>query len=88
MTTVANMKSYIELRQGVRKTRYKIVVVGLGYVGLSNAVLLAQNNTVIGIDLSQERVDMLNSGRSPVVDRELSEFFCPPKNWIFMQIRT
>ena len=47
------MKSYIELRQGVRKTRYKIVVVGLGYVGLSNAVLLAQNSTVIGIDLSQ-----------------------------------
>jgi UDP-glucose 6-dehydrogenase len=87
MTTVANMKSYIELRQGVRKTRYKIVVVGLGYVGLSNAVLLAQNNTVIGIDLSQERVDMLNSGRSPVVDRELSEFLST-KNWIFMQIRT
>ena len=79
MTTVANMKSYIELRQGVRKTRYKIVVVGLGYVGLSNAVLLAQNNTVIGIDLSQERVDMLNSGRSPVVDRELSEFLSTKK---------
>lgn len=79
MTTVANMKSYVELRQGVRKTRYKIVVVGLGYVGLSNAVLLAQNNTVIGIDLSQERVDMLNSGRSPVVDRELSEFLSTKK---------
>ena len=47
MTTVANMKSYVELRQGVRKTRYKIVVVGLGYVGLSNAVLLAQDDTVI-----------------------------------------
>ena len=73
------MKSYIELRQGVRKTRYKIVVVGLGYVGLSNAVLLAQNNTVIGIDLSQERVDMLNAGQSPVVDRELSEFLSTKK---------
>ena len=79
MTTVANMKSYIELRQGVRKTRYKIVVVGLGYVGLSNAVLLAQNNTVIGIDLSQERVNMLNAGQSPVVDRELSEFLSTKK---------
>ena len=79
MTTLANMKSYIELRQGVRKTKYKIVVVGLGYVGLSNAVLLAQNNTVIGIDLSQERVDMLNAGQSPVVDRELSEFLSTKK---------
>ena len=79
MTTVANMKSYVELRQGVRKTIYKSVVVGLDYVSLSNAVLLAQNNTVIGIDLSQERVDMLNSGRSPVVDRELSEFLSTKK---------
>ena len=35
----------------------KIVVVGLGYVGLSNAVLLAQHNEVIGVDISQERVD-------------------------------
>ena len=34
---------------------YKIVVVGLGYVGLSNAVLLAQHNEVIGVDISQER---------------------------------
>jgi len=47
MTTVANMKSYIELRQGVRKIRYEIVVVGLDYVDLSNAVLLAQNDTII-----------------------------------------
>ena len=47
MTTVANMKSYVELRQGVRKTRYKSVVVGLSYVSLSNAVLLAQDDTVI-----------------------------------------
>ena len=47
MTTVANMKSYVELRQGVRKTIYKSVVVGLGYVSLSNAVLLAQNDTII-----------------------------------------
>ena len=50
----------------------KIVVVGLGYVGLSNAVLLAQRNKVIGVDVSQERVDFVNSGKSPVVDKELS----------------
>jgi len=53
----------------------KIVVVGLGYVGLSNAVLLAQNNEVIGVDVSQERVDLLNSGKLPLLDKELSEYF-------------
>ena len=52
---------------------YKIVVVGLGYVGLSNAVLLAQHNKVIGVDILQERVDMLNSRKSPITDAELSE---------------
>jgi len=52
----------------------KIVVVGLGYVGLSNAVLLAQHNEVIGVDISQERVDALNARKSPIIDMELSEF--------------
>ena len=52
----------------------KIVVVGLGYVGLSNAVLLAQHNEVIGVDISQERVDALNARKSPIVDPELSEY--------------
>lgn len=53
---------------------YKIAVVGLGYVGLSNAVLLAQHNEVIGVDISQERVDMLNARKSPIVDHELSQY--------------
>ena len=52
----------------------KIVVVGLGYVGLSNAVLLAQHNEVIGVDISQERVDALNKRVSPIVDAELSQY--------------
>jgi UDPglucose 6-dehydrogenase len=52
----------------------KIVVVGLGYVGLSNAVLLAQHNEVIGVDISRERVDALNAQKSPIVDAELSEY--------------
>ena len=52
----------------------KIVVVGLGYVGLSNAVLLAQHNKVIGVDISQERVDALNVRKSPIIDAELSEY--------------
>ena len=52
----------------------KIVVVGLGYVGLSNAVLLAQHNEVIGVDILQERVDALNARKSPIIDAELSEY--------------
>lgn len=52
----------------------KIVVVGLGYVGLSNAVLLAQHNEVIGVDISQQRVDALNARKSSIIDVELSEY--------------
>ena len=52
----------------------KIVIVGLGYVGLSNAVLLAQHNEVIGVDISRERVDMLNAWQSPIIDMDLSQY--------------
>ncbi|MDB0020175.1 nucleotide sugar dehydrogenase [Planktomarina temperata] len=52
----------------------KIVVVGLGYVGLANAVLLAQHNEVIGVDISQEIVDKVNMRRSPIIDVELSKY--------------
>ena len=52
----------------------KIVVVGLGYVGLSNAVLLAQHNDVIGVDIAQERVDALNARKSLIIDAELSAY--------------
>ena len=52
----------------------KIVVVGLGYVGLSNASILAQNNDVVGVDTSQERVDLINIRKSPIVDYELEHF--------------
>ena len=52
----------------------KIVVVGLGYVGLSNAVLLAQHNEVIGVDVSQDRVDALNARQAPIADAELVEY--------------
>ena len=52
----------------------KIVVVGLGYVGLSNAILLAQNNEVIGVDISKKRVELLNNRVSPIIDIELTNF--------------
>ena len=52
----------------------KIAVVGLGYVGLSNAVLLAQKHEVVGVDISQARVDLLNDGQCPIEDREMVEY--------------
>lgn len=52
----------------------KIAVFGLGYVGLSNAVLLAQHNEVAAVDISADRVTMLNARQSPIVDREMEDF--------------
>lgn len=52
----------------------KIAVAGLGYVGLSNAVLLAQANKVMALDISENRVTMINEGQSPIEDAEISEF--------------
>ena len=52
----------------------KIAVAGIGYVGLSNAVLLAQNHRVTAVDVAKERVDMLNARKCPIVDAELETF--------------
>lgn len=52
----------------------KIAVAGTGYVGLSNAVLLAQHNEVITVDIIQEKVDMINARRSPIADAEIEDF--------------
>lgn len=57
----------------------KIAVAGTGYVGLSNAVLLAQHNDVLAVDIIREKVDLINSRRSPIEDKEISEFLSEKK---------
>ena len=52
----------------------KIAVAGIGYVGLSNAVLLAQHNDVVALDLVAERVSMINSRKSPIIDPEIEQY--------------
>ena len=50
---------------------YKIAIAGTGYVGLSNAILLSQHNEVYAVDIIEEKVNLINSGKSPIVDKRL-----------------
>ena len=52
----------------------KIVVAGTGYVGLSNAILLAQNNKVVALDIDKAKVDLINQKKSPIEDKEIQEY--------------
>ena len=58
----------------MKNKKYKIVVVGIGYVGLSNAVLLAQNNSVVVCDIVKEKVDLVNNKLSPFKDEYISSY--------------
>jgi UDPglucose 6-dehydrogenase len=52
----------------------KVAVVGTGYVGLSNAILLAQHNEVVALDIDEQKIALLSNKKSPIVDTEISEF--------------
>lgn len=57
-----------------KETVMNIVVVGAGYVGLSNAVLLAQHNHVVACDIMEKKVKLINDRKSPIVDKELEDY--------------
>ncbi len=55
-------------------SNYTIAVAGTGYVGLANAILLAQNNKVYAVDVVREKVDQINSRKSPIIDKEIENY--------------
>lgn len=52
----------------------KVAIAGTGYVGLSNAVLLAQHHEVFAVDIIEEKVNLINNRRSPIADAEIEDF--------------
>ena len=57
----------------------KIAIAGTGYVGLSNAMLLAQHNEVVAVDIVEEKINLLNAKKSPIVDVEIEDFLTNKK---------
>lgn len=57
----------------------KIAIVGTGYVGLSNAIILSKFNKVYALDIDKHKVELINSRKSPIVDKEIGEYLSTKK---------
>lgn len=66
----------------------KIAIAGTGYVGLSNAVLLSQHNTVYAVDIIEEKVELINQGKSPIVDPEIEEYLASDEHQLDLTATT
>ncbi|TDY02670.1 nucleotide sugar dehydrogenase [Thiohalophilus thiocyanatoxydans] len=58
----------------LRTKNYKVAIAGTGYVGLSNAILLAQHNEVVALDIDPEKVELINARKSPIIDTEIEDY--------------
>ena len=72
------LKDY-QLKKKEKIDKKTISVSGIGYVGLSNAILLAQHNKVFAVDLVPSRVDLVNNKKSPIEDKEIKEYLANKK---------
>src|SRR3954451_16632054 len=61
-------------RLAAMTSRPRIAVAGTGYVGMSNAVILAQHNTVVALDIDADKVALINRRESPIIDEELQDY--------------
>lgn len=66
----------------------KIAIAGTGYVGLSNAILLSQHNTVYAVDIIEEKVELINRGKSPIVDPEIEKYLASDEHQLDLTATT
>ena len=66
----------------------KIAMAGTGYVGLSNAILLSQHNTVYAVDIVEEKVELINRGKSPIVDPEIEKYLASDEHQLDLTATT
>lgn len=73
-TLMLSSNAYLRMNILEMSIKMKIAIAGTGYVGLSNAMLLAQHNEVIAVDIIEEKIIQLNKGFSPIADAEIEDF--------------
>ena len=75
MNEILNISHINNKRDSGGNIMHRIAVVGMGYVGISIATLLAQHNEVIAVDVVPDKIDMIQNKRSPIVDADITSFF-------------